>query len=148
MACPFRALFAGWLAVVLTGTVVSHRHFADPGHTHGFGWTDCSGESEHDGGAPLHHHLILLGVELGAVPGSADGTEQTEGTQPTTGELVPTERAHQLAELSADDFSTLPPTLFPDHTILSATAAPLAVTHSGRVACPLVSRARTGVLRS
>jgi hypothetical protein len=72
MTHPFRTLLACWLAVAATGTVVSHRHAGGPGHTHGWGWLGVATPSAPGGPFSPHRHIILLGVETGAIPDGPD----------------------------------------------------------------------------
>lgn len=144
MAQPGRTLLACWLAVVLTGTVVGHRHVAAPSHSHGYGWAVLPSRSGPDSLPLNHRHFVLLGVELGPVSGLTDGGDTTAGAGPAAGQLVPVEDVRCDAPDVAD---------FPLVSRAFQTAGlepiPTAVaTRSTLNSCPLVSHARSGVLRS
>jgi hypothetical protein len=141
MPYPGRFLLACWLAVVLTGTAVGHRHAA-PARTHGLGWASLPAAPGLDDLA--HRHLVLLGVELGPVTGTPDG-DPDAGPRAAVGLLAVDESAPRdstpvadvplaLPALSADDRPTEP---------AAADRRPAATT-----SCPLVTLARSGVLRS
>jgi hypothetical protein len=144
MANPGRTLLACWLAVVLTGTVVGHRHAAAPSHSHGFGWAVLPSRSAPDGLSLDHRHFVLLGVELGPVSGPTDGGDSTAGAGPAAGQLVPVEDIGCDAPDVAD-FPLVPRAL----QAAGLEPIPTAVaTCSTLNSCPLVSHARSGVLRS
>jgi len=143
MTFPFRALFASWLMVVATGTVVSHRHEGSPGHAHGLGWTNLSVTSAPTELVQSHRHFVLLGIESGAVP---DGSETGGATDP--------DRVSPAADLLApldgtpsgtaiDDLALSAPVLFPDRSVGTSTWTQTALIHLR----PLGSHARSGILR-
>jgi hypothetical protein len=84
MTHPLRTLFACWLAVATTGAVVSHRHEGAPGHTHGWGWFRAAPSSAPDKVFLPHRHIVLLGIETGAIP---DGTDSGGSDAPA--QVVP-----------------------------------------------------------
>lgn len=139
-----RTLFACWLVVVTTGTVVTHRHAAARGHTHGLGCASLPVESAPGGGLPAGHcHFVLLGVEFGATPSVPDGTAP-EGP-----------RVSPVADTPAPsgEVTEVPPG--PD-AVTSTAGPPVLTTSPGCTprlsnalnSCPLTSFARTGVLRA
>ncbi len=141
MTYPGRTLLVCWLAVVLTGTAVGHRHAATAGHSHGFGWVAVRGCSCPHGPTLHHHHFVLLGVEL---PPSSDDGNQTPGIYPAAGQVVPPADDGQV---TVADPGSVP---F-DHSTPCASAGRTPVADAARTSpssCPLVSRARSGVLRS
>lgn len=148
MNTPARTLFACWLAVVLTGTVVDHRHAAAPGHAHGYGWAAVSDSSPHDDAPLPHRHFVLLGVEFDAVPADTTQGEPADGTRPAAGELGSAECGSPRADLTPD---ADPGALFDgptDFTTAGTSTVPASVTPFLPPPCPLVSHARSGVLRS
>ncbi len=143
MVYPGRTLLACWLAVVLTGTVVGHRHAAAPSHAHGYGWAVVPGTPGPDALPLEHRHLVLLGIEFGPTGIPADGdTVSRSGS--AAGVLALTEAEPHEAPLSAE-LSHLTrhfaPASAPVRVALGA--APTLAT-----SCPLVTHARTGVLLS
>jgi hypothetical protein len=141
MAFPGRTLLTCWLVVALTGTAVDHRHAAAAGHTHGFGWAALRGNSAPAGLPPAHRHLVLLGVELGAVPAPADGSP--DGTHPAAGEVVPGDGDGRGGDPTPEHPAPVPdgaasPSVGPDPI------RPGSPPSDG----PHLSHARTGVLRS
>ncbi|MBN9520772.1 hypothetical protein J0H58_20010 [bacterium] len=144
MTHPGRTLLACWLAVVLTGTAVGHRHAAAAGHSHGFGWVvvrTCS--CPHD---PTlhHHHFVLLGVELPPSSDDGDGGDPTPGIHPAAGQVVPPTDDGRVVDPDPGSAPFDPPTLR-----ASAGRTPVVdAARSSHTSCPLVSRARSGVLRS
>ncbi len=133
-----------WLAVVLTGTVVGHRHAAAASHTHGYGWAVFPSRSGPDSLPLDHRHFVLLGVELGPVSGPTDGGDSAAGAGPAAGQLVPVEDVGCDAPDVAD--FPLVPRAFQTAGLEPVSTA--VVTPSTLASCPLVSHARTGVLRS
>jgi hypothetical protein len=137
-----RTLLTCWVLVVATGAVVGHRHDAAPGHAHGYGWVSLTASTGGVSGA--HHHFVFLGIELGAIP---DAPERSDAPDvPHAG--------------SAFEASVTPPDTASDHRAPNAVCVaivvepltfaaaldPPAATPSST--CPLVTRARTGVLRT
>lgn len=146
MALSVRSLFACWLAVVLTGTVVDHRHAAAANHTHGLGWMVLPAAPGQDELPVAHRHFVLLGIELGAVPGNA---ETGEGTGPAAGVFAPTESGYQtLAEVNPSLDSTIHPFGIVLAGIEFGSSDCVLTSQIWRSLCPLASRACTGVLRS
>lgn len=140
-----RTLLACWLVVVATGTVVTHRHAAARGHTHGLGFASLP-TSPTAGGLPAgHRHFVLLGVEFGATPCGSDGDA------PDTPRICP------VADAPAPPGDHLG--ILPGHGVLMPAAGlpflPISVPDPARAArlfrnadsCPLTSFARSGVLR-
>jgi hypothetical protein len=120
--------------VVATGTVVSHRHAFAPGHTHGLGWASVTAPVA-TGNSPLaHRHLIFLGIECG---GTAGQTDPGDTAAPSADSTAVTPDPDHSPALPSDavvvPVAVVPP---PDRTIIPDRA------------CPLISHARTGVLRS
>jgi hypothetical protein len=144
MPYPSRALFACWVAVVLTGTVVNHRHAAALGHAHGLGWAALPGDPAAGGLPPAHSHVVLLGVELGAVPAQADGGS-SDGTRPVAGEVVPDDGDGRGFDPTSPHPSPIPAGLVSPPTGPGPGAVLPASPSSN---CPHLSLARTGVLRS
>lgn len=144
MARPGQILLTCWLTVVLTGTVVTHRHMANPQHTHGFGWATLRDVPPPTGMPYAHRHFVLLGIEFCALSGLTDGGSP-DGTRPAAGEVVPEDGGCRAADLIPDPphagFAGLPsgsnsvacaaPTLSPPYCLF-----------------PHISHSRTGVLRS
>jgi hypothetical protein len=134
MSRTLTALLACWMAVLATGTVVSHRHAAPAGHAHGYGWVAVAPVGDAPADALPHHHFVLAGIEFGAIPGvyQSGGDAQVLAA----GILADAEDAEPLALASADWCS--PPAPRP-------VAAPVpTATHL----CAVARHARTGVLLS
>lgn len=144
MLFPGRTLLTCWLAVVLTGTVVSHRHVAALGHTHGLGLAALPGDPAAGGLPPAHSHFVLLGVELGAVPAQTDGGS-SDGTRPAASEVVPDDGDGRGFDPTSPHPSPIPAGLVSPPTGPDPGAV---VPASSSSDCPHLSLARTGVLRS
>lgn len=144
MAYPGRTLLACWLVVVLTGTAVGHRHAGVPGHSHGLGWAALPGAPGGDGLPLDHRHYVLLGFELGAIPGAADGGDPAAGARPAVGLLA----AETAGPGHAPAVAGAPPRPAAFDAAGLGPAARAVAVPAPFGACPLVSRARTGVLRS
>lgn len=131
--------------MVLTGTVVNHRHFATAGHTHGFGWGVLAGKSSLSGLPPIHSHFVLLGIELEAIP-TLPTLSSGDGICTASGEISPGD-----GELREIDFT-------PDQVLLVSdgpayTSISLNFDQNNSVSppptnCPHITGARSGVLRS
>jgi hypothetical protein len=143
MVYPGRTLLACWLAVVLTGTVVGHRHAAAPSHAHGYGWAVVPGTPGPDALPLEHRHLVLLGIEFGPTGVPADG-DTSAGSGTAAGMLAVTEAEPPDAATAAEP---LPPTPAFAPAGALARVGPAALSRPAN-SCPLVSHARTGVLRS
>ncbi len=143
MAYPGRTLLACWLAVVLTGTVVGHRHAAAPSHAHGYGWAVLPGTPGPDALPLDHRHIVLLGIEFSPTGIPADG-DRVAGSGSAAGVLALTEAEPHEAPLAAElPYLILPVDLAGVRVWLASGAPPTPATF-----CPLVTRARTGVLLS
>lgn len=145
MTFPVRTLFACWVTVVATGTVVHHRH-AGAGRSHGFGWATLSPAQDSTGVPFAHRHTILFGVESGAIP-----DEDTSDSTPLDGSLVGPSSGSETSS-GPDEavlVSPIPPVpcvfcLAPPAVAPSAPARGPAASSD----CALTSHARSGVLRS
>lgn len=138
-----RTLFACWLVVVTTGTVVTHRHAAARSHTHGLGWASLPVESA-PGGLPAGHcHFVLLGVEFGATPSAPDGATPEA---PRVGPVADAPAASDEAapEVPPGSDAAAPGPVPTTSTALARTAGLSRALNS----CPLTSFARSGVLRA
>lgn len=134
-------MFACWLTVVLTGTVVNHRHIAPLGHTHGFGWAALSASSSPSGIPPAHRHLILFGIELGAIPAETD-TAPGESCGAAAGVALVEGKA------PAADSSPVSPPLTPGLLVSPAKSTGVQLSHVAfALRSPLLSHARSGILR-
>lgn len=130
------------MLVVATGAVVCHRHAAAPEHAHGFGWVSLP--APRGGVTPAHHHFVFLGIELAAIP---DAPERSDAPDvPHTGSAIeaPVTAPDTVADLPVPDAVVVAIVAEPV-TFATALDPPVAVCAP---ACPLVSRARTGVLRT
>ncbi len=143
MPSPARTLLAIWVIVVATGTVVTHQHVSAPNHTHGFGWTSLSAPLNRSGLPLTHRHFVLLGVELEAIPGEPDG--DVPDTTVTTLEFTAPTAVADPGDALPDHDPLLDPLSVPQTFQSSLT---FGVTPAESVAsCPLISLARSGVLR-
>jgi hypothetical protein len=141
MHFPARTLLACWLTLVATGTDVAHRHAAAADHTHGFGLARLGTPS----GRALprgHRHLVLLGVEFGAVPGEPAG--EPDGPQPVqTSDALPATDAEGDGDSPTDQLDLWLAHPLHGFTDGLGTAADAPV----RASSPFAAPARSSVLR-
>jgi hypothetical protein len=144
MNLPSRALFVCWLAMVLTGTVVTHRHIAPLGHTHGFGWVGFGASTSSFGSPPAHRHLILLGIELGATPAESDSPPgESCGA---AAEVTLVEGKAPAADSALESQPMTPGLLAAPATNTGSQLSQLALAPYS-LRSPLLSHARSGILR-
>ncbi len=146
MRLPARTLLTCWLIVVATGTVVTHRHAAAPGHTHRLGWATLPTRSTITELPLTHRHFVLLGVELGATE-----TESDDGDAPVPDTAVSALENSSLAASDDTEFATPDYDLFATSMIATSPFEQSLDVYMepGESSCarPLMSRARTVVLR-
>jgi hypothetical protein len=143
MRHPARTLFACWLVVVATGTVVTHRHAAARGHTHGLGWVSLPAAPDPAGLPAGHRHFVLLGVEFGATPcGQDDGNPDGPRVGPVAD--APAASGEAAPEVPAGPDAAPPEARSP---ALPAPARAAGLTRTP-TSCPLTSFSRSGVLRA
>lgn len=130
------------MLVVATGAVVCHRHAAAPGHAHGFGWVSLSASAGDVSGA--HHHFVFLGIELGAIPDAPERSDAPDVPHAGSAIEAPVTPPDTAADLPALDVVCVAIVIEP--VTFAAALDPPAATPSP--SCPLVTRARTGVLRT
>jgi hypothetical protein len=143
MTHTLRTLFACWLTVVATGTVVSHRHEPAPGQCPGCGWTSVASEQSPTEPILPHRHFVLLGIESGAIPeGAETGTEDSGRVEPAASFLAPVDGHADVP--AADELSA--PGFLPALN-LSANVPGLGDLSASVSSCPHVTHARSGILR-
>ena len=142
MAYPGRTFLACWLAVVLTGTAVGHRHAAAATHSHGLGWAAVPGTPGPDRLPLDHRHVVLLGIEFAPAGVPADG-DTSAGPASAAGVLAVTGAAPHDAPAAEVPLAYLPFAPAREPAAFASAALP-----SPATSCPLVTHARSGVLRS